>query len=134
MPRPTGSKNKAVIERERVAAEIAARTVADARTTGKKLAKEVLEEFMHAFAAVASRNQPTSAQEVPNDTFEKYAILAVDCATRLAKYQSPTFQSVTIAPPPDPAANETRRRFTLTIFDGPPPPQLEERALKLVNP
>ncbi len=137
MARQRGARNKAVIERERIAAEIAARTVADARTSGKKLAKEILEEFMFLFTNVAAGHQPASPQDVPSDVFKEYATLAVDTARKLAPFQSPTFQAITIAPPPDTNAAQQRRRFTLTIFDGPPPPQMqqdEERPMKVVNP
>jgi hypothetical protein len=71
----------ATIERERIAAQIAERTVMDARTHGKKFAKEVLEEFMHTFATMAAVYQPMppgqtncgSRREPDPDRFDKYA-------------------------------------------------------------
>lgn len=121
--RPKNSRNKATIERERVAAEIAQKTVADARVAGKKLGKEVLDEFMHLFAGMAAAYQPAppgmeiapSPGRRPDEAkFEKYALLAIGCARDLARYQSPTFQAIQIAPPPPPPG---ARRFTLTIFE-----------------
>lgn len=105
--RKRGSRNKAVIERERIAAEIAARTVADAKISGKKLAKEVLDDFMHLFAGMAAHHQPIpKGQPIPpgrdpdRAMFEKYAQMAVSCAADLAKYQSPTFKAVQIVDQP----------------------------------
>lgn len=102
--RSKGTPNKATIEKDRIAAEIAARTVADAQVSGKKLAKEVLDEFMHLFAGMAAHHQPLPKGQINADPkrnpdraeFDKYAMLAVDCARRLAPYQSPTFQAIAI--------------------------------------
>jgi hypothetical protein len=66
----------------------------------KKLAKEVLDQFMVLFAGMAAFYQPrpaSSMQQNPNaneSKFDKYAKLAVECAKDLAPYQSPTFRSV----------------------------------------
>lgn len=133
--RPPGGKNKATIARDLIAAEIAAKTVADARVQNRKLAKEVLEEFMHLFAGLAARHQPlprgitnTDPKRDPDEgLFDRYAVLAVDCARKLAPYQSPTFQAIMIAPPPDVGQPEQRKRFTLTIFEPSGPPALEHR-------
>lgn len=122
--RAKGTKNKAILERDRIAAEIAARTVADARVAGKKLAKDVLEDFMLLFAGMAAHHQPAPPTGAPNayaneEKFNEYAQLAVSCAHKLAPYQSPTFQAIMIAPPPpDPNDPRQRKRFTLTIFEG----------------
>jgi hypothetical protein len=102
--RVKGQKNRATIEKERIAAEIAARTVADARLSGKKLAKEVLEEFMLLFGGMAAHHQPTPPNRPSNphaskDDFLRYATLAIDCARYLAPYQSPTFRAVHITAP-----------------------------------
>jgi hypothetical protein len=115
MGRPRGSKNKAVIQREIIAAEIAQRTVIEARTGGKKLAKEVLEEFMHLFAGMAASRQPLKPEELAElppeeqlkrapdeEAFEKWARLACEVAADLAKYQSPTFKAVAVSIDPAP--------------------------------
>lgn len=106
-----GAKNKRTLENERVAAQIAERTVADARTAGKRLAKEVLEEFMFLFAGMAATYQPmppnaplSPTQDEPK--FERYAKLAIECAHKLAPYQSPTFQAVAVMTP-TPEVRET---------------------------
>lgn len=129
--RVKGTKNLETIKKERVAAEIAARTIADARIHDKPLAKEVLDTFMHLFAGMAAKHQPLPDGSVipsnrkPNPVqFEKWARLAVETATKLAPYQSPTFKAIMIAPPPDPGSNDKRRQFTLTIFEGGKPPRV----------
>lgn len=135
--RPKGAKNKTTIERNRIAAEIAARTVIDAKTTGKKLAKEVLDDLMHLFVGMAAHHQPTPPGAPPvagarpdEARFEKYARLALETARALASYQSPTFRAIVVAPAPDANQPEQRKRFTLTIFEGgkPPPPMIEQKA------
>ena len=78
----------------------------DAKPTGKRLAKEVLYEFMMTFANMASFYQPTQADltaggliENPHTDepmFVKYANLTVDTATKLAPYESPTFKSIPV--------------------------------------
>lgn len=129
--RPKGKKNRGTIEKERLAAEIAAKTVMDARAAGKKLAKEVLEEFMFLFAGMAATYQPlppgtiAPAGRQPDDAkFNEYAKLAVHCAQKLAPYQSPTFQAIMVAPAPDSSQPDQRKRFSLTIFDGSRPPAI----------
>lgn len=104
--RTKGKKNRGTIEKERVAAEIAARTVMDARVAGKKLAKEVLEEFMFLFAGMAATYQPlppgtiTPPGHEPDPAkFNEYARLTVHCASKLAPYQSPTFAAIAISTP-----------------------------------
>ena len=101
--RRRGTPNKATIER----ALIAARTVADTRAEGKKLAKEVLQEFMELFAGMAAYYQPTPAHLPPNPNenepqFLRYAGLAVECAKAVAPFQSPTFKAIAVVPPPPP--------------------------------
>jgi hypothetical protein len=128
--RQRGTPNKTTIERQRVTAEIAARTVADARVAGKKLAKEVLEEFMFLFADMAAYYKPALPTAPPNENanegkFGEYARLTVDAAHKLAPYQSPTFRAIVVAPPPGPDVAK-RMRFTLKIFEGERPPGLVE--------
>lgn len=112
--RKPGSRNKALVERDRVAAEIAARTVADAKVRGHKLAKERLDDFMTLFAGMAARYQPLPGWKEgdpipegrePNETkFKEYALLTIECARILAPYQSPTFKAVFHADHPMPGA------------------------------
>jgi hypothetical protein len=107
--RSQGTPNRSTVERTR-RAEL---DVAEARARGEKLGKEVLRNYMITFHERAEHYRtPPHADEAK---FEKYARLAVDCARWLAPYESPTFRSIAIAPPTPPA--ETRRRFTLTVFD-----------------
>jgi hypothetical protein len=104
--RKLGSLSKSTIERaKRAEFEMSA-----ARESGKKLAKDVLEEFMFLFAGIAATAQPipagmaVPAGKKPNPrTFEKYARLAVETAAALARYQSPTFKAVLTAEAPQPA-------------------------------
>lgn len=121
--RVKGTKNKRTIEK----ALEAERAVAAAKASGRKLAKEMLDDFMHLFAGMATVYQPLppGTVEIPRGhkpdepQFEKYARLTVDCATQLAKYQSPTFRAIVVAPAPEqPDPNTLRRRFTLTVFEG----------------
>lgn len=106
--RPVGVPNKATLER----LAIAERAVADAKASGKKLAKEVLEDFMHLFAGMAAYYQPTPS-EAPqqnrngNETkFRDYAVLACSTAADLAKYQSPTFKAIVGPFGPNPMTGE----------------------------
>jgi hypothetical protein len=97
--RRRGTPNKATAEN----ALIAARTVADAKAAGKKLAKEVLEDFMLLFAGMAAHFQPAPPGAGPNphadeDNFWKCSEAAIDCAVKLAPYQSPTFKAVAVVP------------------------------------
>lgn len=104
--RRKGSLNKVDIER----ALIAERQVEASVAAGKKLAKEVLEEFMHLFAGMAAHHQPLTRTMMPDPNrepnpgmFEKYAKLAIDCADKLAPYQSPTFGQLKVFSAGDPA-------------------------------
>lgn len=127
--RQKNSKNKKTIERE---LETQARQIiaADPSVTKPKLAKEVLEQFMHVFAGMAARVQPTLVQDPahPNDPskkiitgefekFERWSGIAMEFATRLARYQSPTFTAVALSPLPDANAVREVKRFTFRIFE-----------------
>lgn len=126
--RPKGGRNKSTIERlERAALDArgkeAEKAIIAGRATGTKLAKEVLEDFMHLFAGIAGTHQPyppTQPQNVnyDEDKFERYAKLTIDTARELAKYQSPQFRAIVVAPAPDANKGQERKRFTLTIFEG----------------
>lgn len=101
--RQVGAKNKATLERERIAAEIAARTVADARTQNRKLAKEVLDECMVTLMGMAATFQPlppgvVDPMRTPDEgRFKEYIQLAMYAAKALAPFQSPTFKAVAVA-------------------------------------
>jgi hypothetical protein len=101
--RQKGTPNRATVQKQLMAARIAECTVADARSTGKKLAKEVLEDFMLHFADMAEQYQPAHPDAEQQNSyadegkFNKYAALAVECARSLAPYQSPTFKAVEIS-------------------------------------
>jgi hypothetical protein len=84
--RQKGARNKATIER----ALIAERAAAQAKASGKRLAKDLLEDFMHLFAdmaATADRN---------TEKFEKWARLAIETAKALAPFQSPRYSTVAV--------------------------------------
>ncbi len=103
--RQKGTPNRATVEKQLIAAQIAERTVADARVEGKQLAKEVLEQFMLRFVEMAKHYEPTlpgaGEQQLHGDEgkFLQWAKHAIDCAKALAPYQSPTFRAVEIIPP-----------------------------------
>jgi hypothetical protein len=87
--RQRGTPNKTTMERL-LRAE---RETAVAQAEGRKLAKEVLDDFMVLFAG----SQPDEAK------FEKYARLAIATAADLAPYQSPTFKAIAVMAPQIPA-------------------------------
>lgn len=115
---PRGPQRGTIIQREanniREQAEAAALAAEKARNAGKRLAKDVLEEFMLLFAGMAATHQPlppgmpVPVNRQPDEAkFEKWARLAGWFASELAPYQSPTFKAVAImAPPPQPTAAE----------------------------
>lgn len=117
--RKKGSLNKATVEQ----IEIAERNLRQAKESGRKLAKEVLEEFMHVFAGMAAAHQPLPPGAVAQsgytpdvEKFEAYSARAIECAKALAPYQSPTFRAVITSPPPHPT-KAIVKKFTLNIFD-----------------
>jgi hypothetical protein len=86
--RRRGSRNKATIERE-LRAE---RALAE-KTAGKRLAKDILDELMHIFAATAA-----SFREADDmDKFREWAALAIEAAKALAPFQSPRYSTVAVA-------------------------------------
>ena len=71
----------------------------------KKLAKDVLEDFMHLTAGMAAMYQPRhpDAPQNPHQNEEKFwkcVELTRDFATALAKYQSPTFKAIAVQTQP----------------------------------
>lgn len=98
--RAKGTPNKATTER----ALIAEAEVIKHEVNGKKLAKDVLEDFMFLFAGMAAAYQPLPpgspvplGREPNEGKFEKWATLAVKTAADLAKFQSPTFKAVAVS-------------------------------------
>jgi hypothetical protein len=126
--RAVGTQNRATREREILAQRIAdEQNMKAAAGQMRKLGKETLEEFMIMFGGLAAAFQPAGQSREQLDAwasskkeamFEKYATLSVMAAQYLARYQSPTFRAVVIAPPPDPNKGSTRKKFTIGIFDG----------------
>jgi hypothetical protein len=115
--RKPGIPNRATIERALIAERVMARATMEA----KPLGKETLDMFMTEFAALAEHYRPALPGQPanPNEDEERYlkfARLAVDAASRLTPYQSPTFRAVVLAPAPE--SNEIKPRlFTLRIFE-----------------
>jgi hypothetical protein len=121
--------NKATIER----AALAERIIAEAAgKPGRKLGRELVEEFAVMFAGLAAMFQPTSAMGGPltatdveawaksyrEPLFEKYAKLAARCANDFADFQSPRMSRVQVAAPAPEARGQVKKKFTVGIFDG----------------
>lgn len=109
MGRPKGTPNRATVQR----VEQARIAVENANKAGKKLSKDILEEFAHLFASLAAYHQPIpQGQPVPPNRrpdearFLTYAKLAVDTAAKSADFQSPKFRAHLVSVTPgsgDPA-------------------------------
>lgn len=103
-----GTRNSATIAR---ALEAEADVIRH-QVSGKKLAKDMLDDYMLAFHAVAASYQRSLADafqagvkptQADLDAFMKWGELVVDTAAQLAKYQSPTFRAIQVnAPAPLP--------------------------------
>ncbi len=110
-----GSKNKATIERERLAelemqAEAARTVVEKAQSAGKKLMKDIAFDFASLFAGMAAYYQPwpdwvrdersgglRNANPNFNEAkFKEYAVLAKDTAIAAAAYQSPRYSAMVV--------------------------------------
>lgn len=89
--RKLGTRNKATIEK----ALIADRAAAGANAAKRRLAKEVLSEFMHIFAEKAARFHELGDL----DSFKVWAMHAVDCAKALAPFESSKFSAVLVGAP-----------------------------------
>jgi gamma-glutamyltranspeptidase len=127
--RAKGQLNKASIER----AALAERIVAEAEGKhGRKLGRELLEEFALMFGGLAAAFQPVAtgpggtltqadleswANSYKEPLFEKYAKLAAKCADAFADFQSPRLSRVHVAAPPPDSQGPIRRKFTINIFD-----------------
>ena len=133
--RAKGTPNKATVER----ALIAEQEIEKAAASGRKLAKEWMQEFLPVLAGMTAYYQPTfpgMTQQNANgdpDKFEKWYGHFLKTATELAPFESPTFRAVMVAPPPPQKSGGRVTVFTLTIFDEqhgqqPTPPQTIEHA------
>jgi hypothetical protein len=99
-----------------------------ARETGHDLAKTVLDKYMMFFVKYSMKFKPSLDGEDENpsqniDEFYKWAGVAIDCASKLAPYQSPTFKAVVVAPAPEPSGKVTE--VTLRIFEADSKPMIE---------
>lgn len=101
--RKPGSRNKALVERDRIAAEIAARTVADARKPGQKLGKETLRDVRDAMISMAATYQPLApgikepapGRHPPDpEMFFRCITIGLQAARWLAEFESPKFKAV----------------------------------------
>ena len=102
--RAKGKLNQATLDK-------AVRAEADVirhEVSGKKLAKDVLEDYMFAFHAIAAVYQNaiiealrTGLQPAPSDVekFKDWGTLVTKTAADLAKYQSPTFRAIAVTMP-----------------------------------
>ena len=135
--RPKGSRNKATLERleaERVEkqiqaevakraqnAESARRIAEEARAAGRKLANEVLDEFMQLFAGMAAYYQPHPTKKTGHEDpaqFKEFARLTVETAKALAPFQSPTYKAIEVrAPAPEPVAKIINAENVVAIDD-----------------
>lgn len=127
--RAKGTSNKATIEK----AALAERIMQEAGPKpGRKLGKELLEEFAVMFAGLAASFQPvpampgqalsaqdmeTWAKSYKEPLFEKYAKLAAKCANDFADFQSPRMGTVQVPAPPPESRGQVKRKFTIGIFD-----------------
>jgi hypothetical protein len=98
--RKKGTPNKATLEK----ALVAEHDLAEAKANGRRLGKEVLDHYMHVFAEIADSERSAALSDKPENSpehesrFERFARYAVDCAHKLAPYQSPTFKAIVVAP------------------------------------
>ena len=67
----------------------------EAKVTGEPLAKEILRKHMHRFDALADAATNPEKRDY-------YSERAVACARWLAPFQSPTYRSIVVEPPPMP--------------------------------
>ncbi len=133
--RAKGVRNKATIERDLIAAQIAERRMSEAAKHGRKLAVEKMEEYAGLFEGAAAVFRPTTTEEAKTgrdinadgdwEKFGTWMDRAFNALKEVAKYQSPQLRAIAIAPTPQVDVTETRKTFTLTVFEGgralPPP-------------
>lgn len=137
--RKPGVPNRITIER----ALKAEKEMLAAHDDHRKLAKDVLEEFMYAFRDMAVHHQPFPAptdeeiekgERSPSPVeFERWGRLTVDCAKALAPFQSPQLRAIMVTPPAPPETKtvEDERVIELQVFehDGTP-----EKVIQLIPP
>ena len=127
--RKPGGLNRATIEK----AALAERIVAEAQgKPGRKLGREMLEDFATMFGGLAAAFQPVGtgpdgalmqtdleawAKSYKEPLFEKYAKLAVKCADAFADFQSPRLGRLQTAAPAPEARGPIKKRFTIRIFE-----------------
>jgi hypothetical protein len=127
--RKSGGRNRATIEKT----ALAERIVAEAKgKPGRKLGREMLEEFATMFGGLAAAFQPVGtgpngtlttedlkswAESYKEPLFEKYAKLAAKCADAFADFQSPRLGRVLMAAPPQDPPGPIKKKFTINIFD-----------------
>lgn len=127
--RGKGTPNKATIERAKLAERVMEQA---AGKPGRKLGRELLEEFAVMFSGLAAAFQPQPsapgapigeqdmerwARSYKEPLFEKYAKLAAKCANDFADFQSPRMSRVQVAAPA-PDHGPVKKRFSVGIFDG----------------
>jgi len=86
--RKKGVRNKTTQRR----IDAAERAIELTRAGGKRLARDVLEDLLEVFSAVAMSNQHDLKE------FEKYAKLSVDIASALIEYQTPKLRALMVNP------------------------------------
>jgi hypothetical protein len=147
--RKFGVPNRATIERqeqaridaENVAAEASGDAAEAAIVARKKLAKDVLEEFMLRFGDMAAYHQPARTwheemragqvvrvNDNPNmdeDKFRAYAALTLHAARDLAQYQSPKLSAVAVG---------QVTKMTVIVKGGLPPRKIEAPAITHTTP
>lgn len=113
-PRPNAGRKKGVPNKANVERALIAKRIMEqqAGKPGRKLAREILDEFMHLFAGVAAMHQPLPEGVVPmhgqrpdEKKFLEYAQLDVNTAAELAPYQSPKFKAIIQLPEAAPGAD-----------------------------
>lgn len=144
--RTAGTPNKATVER----ALVAQQQVAEAKAAGRKLGKEIVEDFAHVFASMAAFYQPQpgvrdAAGKMqmngnPNANegkFVEYAKMAVTAGAELANYQSPKLRAILVAADKPTDHGVRRKKFTLGIFDNqgrPAPKHINVAKMKPATP
>jgi hypothetical protein len=112
---------------------LAERVIAEAEgKPGRKLGREMLEEFATLFGGLAAAFQPvgtgpggtltqtdleTWAKSYKEPLFEKYAKLAAKCADSFADFQSPRLSRIQTAAPAPEMRGPIKKKFTINIFD-----------------
>jgi len=107
-------RTKEALEQNRIAQQMAAdvRRGAEPSRQVRKLAKEMLDDFMHTFAGMAATFQPLpdgmavpAGRKPDENKFLTYSKLAIEAAKSLAPYQSPTYKAIQIVAPPGPGTD-----------------------------